>query len=90
MDDVCFKGVMKDTIVQDVKPHQQYRNLEKQFFLYKFRGWETIHYVEQGSNVKAIRMHIFFRNIRPVSVCAQASIKRVKAGTIEVLNDETK
>ena len=36
VDDVCFKDVLKDAIVQDVKPRQQYRNLEKPFFLYKF------------------------------------------------------
>ena len=87
VDDQCFCEVLKDAAVPDTMPRQQFRNLQKPFYLYKFRGWETIHYVEKGSDVKAIRMHIFFRNIRPVSVCAQASIKRVKTGTIEVLKD---
>jgi hypothetical protein len=64
------------------------RNLEKPLKIYSFNGWQFVHWVEEICKdcIDAIRLHVFFRNIRPINVCAQAAIKRVKEGTIQIIS----
>lgn len=66
-------------------------NLEKKklcsvpYQLYEFKGWQNIHYVTEDSDQPAVRLHIFFRNMRTANVCAVASVKVAKDGNIEII-----
>ena len=57
--------------------------------LYMFKGWENIHYASADSDVSAVRLHIFFRNIRTANVCAVASVKVAKEGNIIIITKYT-
>ena len=74
--------------VPDSKPKKMLRNMEKPLKIYSFNGWQFVHWVDEICKdcIDAIRLHVFFRNIRPINVCAQAAIKRVKDGTIQIIS----
>ncbi len=71
--EVPLKGLLsifQDSVgLPDEKPKKTV--IKKQHFgqLVKFYGWRNVHWVESGSNLDTIRLHIFFRNIRTVGVC---------------------
>ena len=81
-----FWSQMNNCTVEDHgKKRTQFRTMDKSGHVYRFNGWELIHWVEHISDPRAIRLHVFFRNVRPVGVCAQASVKRGSSTSIEVI-----
>ena len=63
------------------------QNYDTTYRLFMFRGWQNIHSVCPSSNFSAVRLHIFFRNMRTVNVCANASIKVAKEGSIDIISE---
>ena len=84
---IGFNDLLNNCTVKDNgKKRTQFRTMDKSGHLYRFKGWELIHWVEHTiSDPRAIRLHVFFRNVRPVGVCAQASVKRGSSTSIEVI-----
>ena len=84
---IGFNDLLNNCTVKDNgKKRTQFRTMDKSGHLYRFKGWELIHWVEQPiSDPRAIRLHVFFQNVRPVGVCAQASVKRGSSTSIEVI-----
>jgi len=76
---------------KDKKSRYKFRFLTDQKVLHKFNGWENIHEVlteKHGAHAKsdlnAVRLHVFMRDVRTVGVGAQASWRR---GNIEIINE---
>jgi len=63
------------------------QNCDTTYRLYMFRGWQNIHSACPTSNFSAVRLHIFFWNMRTVNVCANASIKVAKEGSIDIISE---
>ena len=67
----------------DKVPRQMNTSFKKFGVLYRFNGWEQIHYVDPSStDLNAIRLHIFFRNVRTIGVCQHA---KAGSGNVEVI-----
>ena len=79
--------------VNDKLPYRLYRHISRPCVLHSFYGWRNIHYVHptclgNDKSVAAIRMHIFFKNVRPVNTASQARFPNdcdASANTIDVV-----
>ncbi len=78
---------------KDKKIRYKFRFLTDQKVLHKFNGWENIHEVlteKHGAHAKsdlnAVRLHVFMRDVRTVGVGAQASWRR-GSSNIEIINE---
>jgi hypothetical protein len=81
----ALEGNMPDSF-----PRYMYRHFSNPFQLYALRSWELIHGVTKKNSVwapdcKAIRLHIFFRNVRTVAVCANTSLSQTN--DIDVIHE---
>lgn len=90
---IGFKELLEESIVADSKPRRMVEYFHRAYHLYTFYGWRNIHCVDESTTelgLEAIRIHIFFKNIRTVNVAAQArfpNIPGTKSPNIDVIYD---
>ncbi len=80
---IDFEELLASSLVNDIIPKRKIAYMDEANRLYRFNGWEHIHYVE--GDTSAIRIHIFMRNYRPTAVCAYANPSWGES-VIEIIN----
>ena len=88
---IKWSDLRQQSSPKDKKSRYKFKFLTDQKVLHKFNGWENIHEVlteKHGAHAKsdlnAVRLHVFMRDVRTVGVGAQASWRR---GNIEIINE---
>ena len=82
-DMIDFDTLLDQSPDNDAIPTRKFVYMDEPNRLYRFNGWENIHYAE--GDTSAIRMHIFMRNYRPIAVCSHAN-PRWGDSVVQVIN----